>query len=183
MGWTGYWASHYNRDGSVNRKAECDSEMSGVNSEGTTFEVLKSRMVGSTYYAAVKRTEKNGDARVLGVVCLTSTERADGCNFFYKDMSEGMGPTESKCPLSILNLLSPTEDEYALAWRERCRKNAEQPSLWKLPIGTLIEFEWGGKTIRAEKRAPAYQFKTPWWDVGGQYIKKNRIPQNFRVVA
>ena len=34
-------------------------------------------------------------------------------------MSEDMGPYESKCPKGIIDLLSPTESEYAKAWRKR----------------------------------------------------------------
>jgi len=39
----------------------------------------------------------------------------------YKDMDESMGPCASECPERILNLLTPTDHEYALAWRQRCR--------------------------------------------------------------
>src|SRR3546814_8342346 len=34
-----------------------------------------------------------------------------------------MGPCEADCPAAILDLLSPTEHEYALEWRARCRAN------------------------------------------------------------
>lgn len=45
MGWTEYLATHY-KNGTVNRKAECD-----VLFDNSKTKVLKSRMVGSTYYA------------------------------------------------------------------------------------------------------------------------------------
>ena len=48
MGWTEYIATHY-KNGTVNRKAECD-----VLFDNNRAKVLKSRMVGSTYYAAVQ---------------------------------------------------------------------------------------------------------------------------------
>ncbi|EZP65197.1 hypothetical protein BV96_04718 [Sphingomonas paucimobilis] len=38
-------------------------------------------------------------------------------------LSENMGPCEADCPAAILDLLSPTEHEYALDWRARCRAN------------------------------------------------------------
>src|SRR3546814_10831371 len=38
-------------------------------------------------------------------------------------MSENMGPCEADCPAAILELLSPTDHEYALDWRARCRAN------------------------------------------------------------
>jgi hypothetical protein len=35
-----------------------------------------------------------------------------------------MGPCESDCPEDILDLLTPTDRPYAIAWRARCRANA-----------------------------------------------------------
>ena len=37
-----------------------------------------------------------------------------------------MGPCETDCPASILDLLTPTDKEYALDWRARCRANLER---------------------------------------------------------
>lgn len=42
---------------------------------------------------------------------------------------EQMGPTESDCPAGILDRLTPTTSEYALAWRARCRANLAQRKL------------------------------------------------------
>lgn len=185
MGWTGYHASHY-RNGIIDRRAELDEQMSGETEAGK-WEIVKSTMRGSVYYAAIRRTDKrNGESHVFGCVCLTSVDNSDYYNFSYKDMSEDMGPCYYDCPLSILNLLSPTESEYALNWREKCREKAKNKnSLGKLPIGAVIEYDWYGEKRRAVKRAPAFQFKTPWWYLPdlNRYIQKNRIPENFRVVS
>lgn len=187
MGWTSYHATHYTIRGEIDRRAECDEQMSGTNSGGEKWEILKSAMRGSVYYAAIRYTKTDGSSYVFGCVCLTSVDNSDYFNFSYKSMSEDMGPHESKCPLSILSLLSPTESEFALAWRRRCRENAENKnSLGRLPVGTMIEFErYDGTTVRLEKRSPAYQFKTAWWKVVGEnhYFKKNHIPAAFRVVT
>lgn len=52
MGWTSYQATYF-ANGKINRKAECDAYfMKGVNAGH--FEILKSSMRGSVYYAAVK---------------------------------------------------------------------------------------------------------------------------------
>lgn len=184
MGWTTYHATHYNRRGEVDRKAECD-EVFTENSEHGKWEVLKSSMHGSTYYAAVRRTRPGGESYVFGAVCLTNVDSSDYYNFGYKDMDESVGPFSYDCPLSILDLLSPTENELALEWREQCRRKAKSKnSLSRLPVGTTIEFEFNGETIRATKTAPAYQFKTPWWKTGPMnYITKNNIPEDFRIVA
>ena len=41
----------------------------------------------------------------------------------YKDMEESMGPYECDCPALILDLLTPTDRDYALHWRARCSEN------------------------------------------------------------
>ena len=158
MGWTSYHATHYKK-GKIDRKAECDAYfMEGLNRGH--FNVLKSAMVGSTYYAAVQRAVKyvgkneNGEGiyeslpenerTIFGVVFLTSTNAKDWFNFSYKDIDETMGPAESNCPKGILDLLSPTESEYAIAWRKRCydnlKKKRNPDALHNLPWGSIIEW-------------------------------------------
>lgn len=130
MGWTYYHAdATYNprtHKYVVNRKAECDNlfncEM--IECRGK-FEVLKSRMIGTRYYAAIKITTfatetEPEDVRVCGVVVLTSVVTKAWYNFGYKEISETMGPQYCDCPKSILDLLTPTDDEYANAWRKAC---------------------------------------------------------------
>jgi len=47
-------------------------------------------------------------------------------NFLYKDMSENCGPQQDDCPIAILDLLSPTDNKYALDWRTICRAKAQR---------------------------------------------------------
>ena len=65
------------------------------------------------------------------------------CEFYYKDMDESSGPYAYDCPKSILDLLSPTTNEFALNWRRKCYANIERKkdknSLSNLPLGTIIE--------------------------------------------
>lgn len=150
--------------------------------------VAKSAMVGSTYYGAIKDEDlEDGTFEIVGVVCLTNTNNRDYFNFGAKSMDETTGPYMYDCPVSILNLLSETDNEYALEWRKKCRAQIEakksKPNLGKLPIGTVIEFNVNGETHRFTKHAPAFQFKTPFWYNGFQYIPKNRIPDDFRIVS
>lgn len=157
MGWTGYHATHY-KNGKIDRKAECDAYfMEGLNRGH--FNVLKSSMVGNTYYAAVSPLKKsngkneNGDyiyidipeseRVVFGVVFLTSIDTKDYYNFSYKDMDETCGPYKYDCPKGILDLLTPTENEYANAWRKQCyaklEKKKDPNNLGKLPVDTVIK--------------------------------------------
>lgn len=93
---------------------------------------------GMNWYAAVRVTfasaeaaEASGVVRrfalapdhsyIFGAVFLTEISGGWG----YKDIDETMGPVESHAPAAILDLLSPTTDQWALDWRERCRKNCQ----------------------------------------------------------
>lgn len=86
MGWTGYQATYF-KNGKVDRKAECDSYFIESLNRGN-FQVIKSAMKGSVYYAAVKdmvrcegKDEKGHhifvpieDGKVRGYVFLTSVK-------------------------------------------------------------------------------------------------------------
>lgn len=123
MGWTSYRATFY-KNGQVDRKAEMDAyfkEEDSVNKK-YHFKLLKSAMIGSTYYAAIEKTNnETKESKVFATICLTNTNHKFYDNFSYKDMDETMGPYQYKCPVSILNLLTPTTNKYAIDWRERCR--------------------------------------------------------------
>lgn len=158
MGWTGQHATHY-KNGRVDRKAECDAYwLEGCNKG--YYSVVKSAMVGSTYYAAIKalmRKNKEGvlepipesEQKTFGVVFLTTVDSRSYYNFNYKDIDESCGPAQSDCPSSIIRLLSETDDEWALKWRKRCLENEEKRKearkqkvvLNNLPAGTVIEFQ------------------------------------------
>lgn len=190
MGWTSYHATHY-KNGRVDRKAECDAYfMEGLNRG--YYEVLKSSMHGSVYYAAVKPIKKysediNGNKividipleaqQVFGIVFLTQVDTKDYYNFSYKDMDETMGPCYYDCPKSILDLLSPTNNEYANNWRAKCReqiaKKTNPNSLNKLPFNSIIQvtmpfdttyFRKGDK-VKLQKRKNYYTNRTVWMTI------------------
>lgn len=147
MGWTSYRATHYDKSGKIDRKAECDNLFNS-----SCIEVIKSSMVGSIYYAAAKHTEyyfnKYNDGvdsgKVFAIVCITSVDNKDPYyNFSYKDMDETVGPCYYDCPLSILKLLTTTDSEFANEWRNKCyeKLSSRKSSFTSLPLGTKIEFE------------------------------------------
>ena len=204
MGWTSYHVEPtYNpktKTYTVNRKAECDKMF---NCDMTTwddhkvigkFEVLKSYVVGSTYYAAIKRTKFATEteietSEVFAVIVLTSVNNKDYYNFAYKDMDETMGPYQYNCPKSILDLLPPTDNEYAIAWRNKCyevlkeRKNPN--TLGNLPIGSEIKYvNHKGEEIILFKHPAAYQFKRPFWMCKNRdgYVSPKHIPNNYEVI-
>lgn len=69
----------------------------------------------------------DGDSkRVEGVVVLLKHDHERGKDQYQiKDLPESMGPTATYCPERILDLLSPTDNLYALEWREQCREELE----------------------------------------------------------
>lgn len=177
MGWTEYAATEFKK-GRVDRKAECDKIVTWSN-ETTTSKVLKSSMVGSTYYAAVEYI-KNGERQVYAMVCLTSVR--ERYLFAYKDMSEDMGPYKYDCPKSIIDLLTPTDNKYANEWRQKCLDKKKEVKLAKLPLGTQIEitmpfdtshYRNGEKVVLVKEKS----YKQAHWLANG-YIRFTRNLMN-----
>ncbi|MBQ6855542.1 MAG: hypothetical protein IJO13_00390 [Lachnospiraceae bacterium] len=151
------------------------------------YEIQKDTMRGSVYYGALKDTETG---IVSAVVVLTRVSQNDYYNFGYKLIDEEMGPTESKCPVSILKLLSNTDSEYANEWRNRCWKHIEQTtgpnSLSRLPVGSIIEFtDAAGEVFTLIKHPAAYQFKKPFWycQSSHSYMKTKNIQDDYQVLS
>ena len=106
-----------------------------------------------TAYAAIEAGRiENGQKipdRVFGEVVLLDYRKNDYYDFGYKDMEETMGPVEARCPEKILDLLSPTENAYATAWRNRCREYHAERKLNKAKrkLGTYLEPKAGSVTL------------------------------------
>lgn len=197
MGWVSYHATPVR--GKIDRKAEVEKTFSEC------YEILKSTMVGSTHYAALRQVKKckldsDGhaikdetgkyiledipvfDQFVFASITLTSVDMNDYYNFSYKDMDETEGPCECDCPKSILDLLSPTPSKFANEWRDRCYKRIEQKkqakSLASLPIGTRIRFtDDRGNSHILLRSEPCYQFKKPFWydEKRNAYIRDSQL--------
>lgn len=128
--------------------------------EAARSTVLRSALVRMrTYYAAVEHIRPDRECEVFALVCLVRYNPRDreGYIFGYKSMDEGMEPCEAECPAGILDLLTPTANEHALAWRERCRTNAAQraskPRLrngWTLVFPDPIRFADGTEHSRLQ---------------------------------
>lgn len=132
MVWMSGTAENYKENGEIDRKKELDTWFnSNSPTDSVKFEVLKSSMVNSVYYGAIKRTEENKPDQVYATICLTKVDRNSISNFHFKEMNEFSCPPEYKCPIGILNLLSETNDKYAKKWREKCRKYHEKNNLIK----------------------------------------------------
>lgn len=187
MGWTSYNAKFYKQNGEIDRKAEIDDMFARPNSNKVSYKVLKSAMVGSVYYGAIERCELQTNQQikreVFGLVVLTKVNMKDYYNFYYKEISEDCGPAEAKCPINILKLLTESDNENAVAWRNRCYAYHEErksdDSLSNLPIGSCIRTNINGKTYDLVKRGPNQQFKRCWWFCPSEvrYVKVKNITE------
>lgn len=91
-------------------------------SEDNSYRVLSSSIKGGEAYFAVERTSKaTGDRMVFATIFLLDKRtHEDGNDFGYKRIA---GPYYYRCPNRILDLLSDTDNENELEWRNRCRRH------------------------------------------------------------
>ena len=82
--------------------------------------------------------KESGEKHVSAIVCLLSYHPKDHFNFGYKDICETSGPGYHKCPKSILELLSPSTNDWSREWREKAWVLARRPPFRS---GTYIQFE------------------------------------------
>lgn len=136
MGWTSYHAKEYKRNGKIDICKELDEHYWKYGDENR-YDVLKSSMIGSIYYAAVRNNETE---EVFAAVFRTGVQMDDYYNFSYKDMDETVIPCYYDCPKGILDLLTPTDNENANFWRKACHNRREKKN-------TLNRLKRNGKTI------------------------------------
>ena len=103
---------------------------------GTIFHATSTER--GAFFAAVESPDRPGV--VWGFVALIHRAPSSYYNFGTKTMDEDMGPVVL-CPRRVLDKLTPTENPYALAWRERSRERAERvEQLRKASDGDLVTF-------------------------------------------
>lgn len=76
--------------------------------------------VRSVFYAAVESKKRPGEVWAL-VIKLWRTPNSY-YNFTEKAMDETVGPVYTDAPKKVLDLLTPTDSEWANEWRAACRK-------------------------------------------------------------
>lgn len=158
MGWL--YTNDYSGGGV---RAYLDRNFASENDE-IKDEILKSALVAmSRYYAAVRTTTKEtGESKIWALVVLVkyNPKATDGMTLGWKTMDETMGPTIDDCPKSILDLLTdPPANDWATAWRARCRAYHDNKPPRPQPGDILVfpeplEFSDGTK----ETRFRAYRY-------------------------
>lgn len=130
MGWCGSYLEDRTTKGIIERIKEQEI--------GDKCEIVYYSKKGRIISLAVKSKESE---EVFAVVCLTRIDRG-GKEFMIKTLDETSGPCYYDVPKKLLNLLSPTNNEYALKWREQCKLFIEtKKNSSKIKQGDLIEFE------------------------------------------
>ena len=154
MGWTGHYTNRPSEE--VIRE---ELSYGGYNT------IVANR--GARYWVL----ERDGER--FAVVVLVN--RRDGM-VYTKVMTEDMGPYECAFPLSFLDLLSPTDNEYALNWRERVRKHhATKQAKPKLATGDTIRLAESPKFSDGRERSVltylgGYRFR----DEYGQVVRLHK---------
>ena len=190
MGWDYTHATHYTRTGAIDRKAEID-ELYTWQNDTRKAEVVRSAMVGSTYYAAIKITElSTGETETAAAVALTHTNSRIISTLELRRLGKALDHAKIIARLLFSLFSPPTDSEYANNWRERCIKNIEKKkdphALKNLPVGAVIRFiKYNGEAVELMKHPAAYQFKRPFWycKESGCYMPATRIPDSYEVVT
>lgn len=105
---------------------------------GEKHTVLATALVNMReFYAAIEHIKVDGTREVWCAVCKVSYYPKDYYGFCVKAMSEFEGPYYHNCPEKILKLLTPTDSEWANAWREKCWANVNFKKVVK-KVGDVV---------------------------------------------
>lgn len=119
----------------------------GTHTTLTTSEFLRQRwerdgnykvVAHSGKYWVMEKTCGDKQGQRFAVVVLSRKTR-DG-DITWKEITEDMGPYDCDCPNRLLDLLSPTDNEYAQEWRAKCRERNSHKTTGKLVPGDRVVF-------------------------------------------
>lgn len=116
--------------------------------EGNGIKTLKSCSVGNNLWTVQEYTTNEGEQVRFACLYLIKGPpygREDGHGWGYKDVDESMGPYEISFPYTWLDLLTPTDSQYANEWRARVKARGEK--LQKATVGSKWFFRNGGYTV------------------------------------
>lgn len=172
MGWL--TMSRYHMGGHATAKAYLDAQFTYSRDVDGIVKGLKllasSCPQNRTYYAAAQVMVDGVGKEVFAIVCkvMWNPRSKTWENFGYKDMDESVGPCEDSCPAYILDLLTPTDKEYALDWRRRCRANLARRARKiedgdRIKLASALTFSDGhvGDEFIVVKRGRRLSFRDP----------------------
>lgn len=127
MGWTSQFVSFDSKDSEEIKKFFVNQ----WNVEN--FRCLDYSKKGNIIYMAVENIKNN---KIFAVVTRISFYNRE---LYWKEMRESCGPVYVECPQRILKKLSPTDNEYAKNWREKCWEFHKKKAK-KYMHGDIIKF-------------------------------------------
>jgi hypothetical protein len=132
--------------------------------DGETCKLVDISVRGNVAYCAV-RSPRTGEI-FAAVVRLVK----DNGDWNHRDMEERSGPYYWDCPARILDKLSPTDHEYALEWRKRCRDRLAQSKTRKdMKPGTVIRLE---DPVTFSDGVTESEFTCDIWQMGPRKTRK-----------
>lgn len=177
MGWTGIFDAIRKSNGQIDRKSTLEREFAGWKHATGETVMLKGSMAGSVFYAAMQTTTQNG-VDVWALVVLTGV---NGGEFRYKEMTEDEHPYYFSCPISILNALTPTTNENANAWRQKCMEeySKKKTTAGRIPRNATQLYI----TFLVDTSASKKGYSTMIYKSDGKWIYKDENGRLWRVCA
>lgn len=165
MTWLCKRAVNRRPDGLADIQEECRDMCHGI---------VASRLVGATFYAAVRADD--GTVWALVVETIYDRNGADG-DLWYRFVPETAGPAADGCPRNVLDALDPTDDPEAVAWRARCRERLARPATGRMRPGTVIRWRAGdgGPEAVLTKTRLAGRRKSVWMDPSGGVVPDGAV--------
>ncbi|MFA0809313.1 hypothetical protein [Microbulbifer epialgicus] len=118
-------------------------ETNGFYSPG--YKLLRNSLVGNNHWSLLERPD---GTVTISLELISVSEGKWG----YKDLCEDMGPTHVNCPITFINLASPSQSKYAKEWRERVHSYHEHKrNRPKYANGQIWNIY--GKEYRLDKKA------------------------------
>lgn len=159
-------------------------------SDTRKYKCLDVALTFKEMYAAVELIHKDTGKREVVAICAMLQYTRDGhYNFGKKMMDETMGPYMYACPRRILEMLTPTDNEFAQGWRKRnWERINRQINRQKIGFGDTVRFEepvdgfgavftkvkYGRRrnVFRSEQTGGLVRLNTYWLDRPFEFIPK-----------
>lgn len=200
MGWMSRDASECIRkaNGEVDKKAEMDRR---INEDKGSLKVLKSAMIGNTYFAAVKMLKKENHEGIYKDI--PEAEQKVYLLIYLITVEDGVWsekPVDDyRCPRSIIALTNTLIPETLKNYEEFQAEEKRKKQLARLPYDTLIEVKLGfdcvgrrgtdpqGTVVILQKKLIGFT-RTGRKRIGWMnkehcyYIKTSDLPETYKIL-
>ena len=141
---------------------------------GNGVKTLKHCMVGNNMWAVQEYDRTDGTTARFICLYMMKGRNYSRDGWGYKDVSEDMGPYETSCPASYLDLV-PDPGGYATEWRARVLSRALKAEQ-KFSVGQMVKV-WG-KTYTVTEVLPHGKYR-----LDGIYTSTRKHIRHMEVVS